>query len=249
MTTSLHLAAGRVWGSGYRVWVFREGLRRRGSPGQLLTVMKSISFCLVPFLVLSATVPAADTGFPERFALAADRGAVLKELIPGTDDYYYYHALHLQHQGKKAELGVLLGEWENRFQQANARRNEIRNRQVLLDYGTDPAGSLEYLRNKLGVSYNHQRVTPDARPDLATSLDPALVTREAFLADALRGTDALGNVTTSGLVHVMRNDGVELTTARRRDLLNRIHRPDFPRLVAVVSPLLLLRCRQVKNRV
>lgn len=197
--------------------------------------MKSISFCLVPFLVLSATVPAADTGFPERFALAADRGAVLKELIPGTDDYYYYHALHLQHQGKKAELEVLLGEWENRFQQANARRNEIRNRQVLLDYGTDPAGSLEYLRNKLGVSYNHQRVTPDARPDLATSLDPALVTREAFLADALRGTDALGNVTTSGLVHVMRNDGVELTTARRRDLLNRIHRPDFPRLVAVVN--------------
>ena len=197
--------------------------------------MKSISFCLVPFLVLSAAVPAADTGFPERFALAADRAAVLKELIPGTDDYYYYHALQLQHEGKKAELGALLGEWENRFQQANARRTEIRNRQVLLDYGTDPAGSLEYLRNKLGVSYNHQRVTPDARPDLATSLDPALVTREAFLADALRGTDALGNLTTSGLVHVMRNDGVELTTARRRDLLNRMHRPDFPRLVAVVN--------------
>ena len=28
------------------------------------------------------------------FALAKDRATALKLLIPGTEDYYYYHALH-----------------------------------------------------------------------------------------------------------------------------------------------------------
>jgi hypothetical protein len=131
--------------------------------------------------ILTAVVTAQETSFLEKFALAADRDAVLKELIPGTDDYYYYHALHLQNQGKKAELQALLVEWKSRFEDTNNRREEIKNRQALLDYATDPAGSLAYLRNKLAITYNHQRITPDARPDLATKLDAALISWEAFL--------------------------------------------------------------------
>ncbi len=33
--------------------------------------------------------------FVEDFALAQDREAALKQLIPGTEDYYYWNCLHL----------------------------------------------------------------------------------------------------------------------------------------------------------
>ena len=44
-------------------------------------------------IALPALLEAQETSFLEKFSLAADRDAALKELIPGTDDYYYYHAL------------------------------------------------------------------------------------------------------------------------------------------------------------
>ena len=41
------------------------------------------------------SVAAADeVGFVEDFALSRDRAAALRQLIPGTEDYYYYHCLH-----------------------------------------------------------------------------------------------------------------------------------------------------------
>jgi hypothetical protein len=184
---------------------------------------------------LTLSLSAQETSFLEKFSLSADRDAVLKELIPGTDDYYYYHALHLQNQNKKPELTALLKEWTDRFQNNNARRNEINHRQALINYSTDPAATLAYLRDKLGVAYNHTRITPDARPDLPVKLDAAQISWDAFLATALSGTDNLGNLTTTGLVSALRTGKVELTQPRRRDLLNRIHRPDFPNLVKIIN--------------
>jgi hypothetical protein len=35
-------------------------------------------------------------GFIEKFATAADRREQLAELIPGTDDYFYFHTLLYQ---------------------------------------------------------------------------------------------------------------------------------------------------------
>ena len=48
-----------------------------------------------------------EIGFIEEFALAPDREDVLKSLIPGTQDYYYYHALHLEHEGRLAECKAM----------------------------------------------------------------------------------------------------------------------------------------------
>ena len=39
-------------------------------------------------------------GYVEDFALAPDREAGLKDLIPGTREYYYYHPLHPQNEGR-----------------------------------------------------------------------------------------------------------------------------------------------------
>jgi hypothetical protein len=45
---------------------------------------------------------AQEIGYVETFSLADDRAAALKELVPGTDDFYYYRALHAQNMGDRA---------------------------------------------------------------------------------------------------------------------------------------------------
>src|SRR5262245_57153602 len=50
-------------------------------------------------LLLTPTSRAADVGYAEDFALAKDRAAALGQLIPGTEDYYYYHCLHRLNTG------------------------------------------------------------------------------------------------------------------------------------------------------
>ena len=35
-----------------------------------------------------------EIGFVEKFALGADREKVLGELIPGSEEFYFFHALH-----------------------------------------------------------------------------------------------------------------------------------------------------------
>src|SRR5207302_1024642 len=45
-------------------------------------------------VLLTAAAAAGEVGFVEDFALSPDRAAALRQLVPGTEDYYYYHGLH-----------------------------------------------------------------------------------------------------------------------------------------------------------
>ena len=96
-------------------------------------------------------------GYVEDFALAPDRQVVLKDLIPGTREYYYYHALHAQNEGRHGEVEKLIGLWVKRYGETS-RVREIRNRAALLEYEKNPKKSLEYLKKKLGLRFNHSRV-------------------------------------------------------------------------------------------
>ena len=51
---------------------------------------------------------AGEISFLENFSLAPDRSVALETLIPGTEDYFYYHSLHLQNQEKYAEVAAVL---------------------------------------------------------------------------------------------------------------------------------------------
>ena len=66
--------------------------------------MRPILICLT-WASLTVTAAAGEVGFIEDFALARDRAASLRQLIPGTEDYYYYHCLHYLNteQFEKAE--------------------------------------------------------------------------------------------------------------------------------------------------
>ena len=70
-------------------------------------------------LVLALLLPLTafadnETGFIERFALAADREKALGELVPGSEEYYFFHALHYQNVRDNAKLNEILNQWRER---------------------------------------------------------------------------------------------------------------------------------------
>ena len=114
-------------------------------------------------LITQPFLQANTIGYIEDFALAPDRETVLKDLIPGTREYYYYHALHAQNQGRHGEVEKLIGLWVKRYGETS-RVREIRNRAALLEYEKNPKKSMDYLKKKLGLRFNHSRVIEGRKP-------------------------------------------------------------------------------------
>jgi len=78
-----------------------------------------VSCFISPLVVFLASVPAVrggagEVGFTEDFALSPDRAAVLKQLIPGTEEYYFYSCLSGQLTGKLDEVDRILKQWIDR---------------------------------------------------------------------------------------------------------------------------------------
>src|SRR3954451_20174218 len=97
---------------------------------------------LAGLVLLTPHTSAGDIGFIEDFALAKDRALALRQLIPGTEDYYYYHCLHYLNTEQYAKVEELTRPWLERFGQT-PRLTEIQTRHALLTYGRDPKRSLE----------------------------------------------------------------------------------------------------------
>src|SRR4051794_2568097 len=127
------------------------------------------------------TTRAADVGYAEDFALAKDRAAALRQLIPGTEDYYYYHALHLLNTGQFDKLDAVTKPWHQRHKQT-ARLTEVQLRHALLTYDKNPRQSRDFIVSHLGLSFNHQRETLGEAPNLPTALDQKLISRDTLKA-------------------------------------------------------------------
>ena len=69
---------------------------------------------LVAGVVLTPSSHAGDVGYVEDFALARDRAEALKQLIPGTEDYYYYQALNYLNTEQFDKAIALQGPWHQR---------------------------------------------------------------------------------------------------------------------------------------
>jgi hypothetical protein len=120
-----------------------------------------------------------EIGFIERFALAADREKVLSELVPGTEDYYFFYALQYQNTKQAPKLAGMLDQWRKRYPDS-ARRKIIENREALLAYDTDPQRTLTWLKNTLNLQFNHVQEARDQKPNLPTQLDAAAIARDVF---------------------------------------------------------------------
>ena len=89
-----------------------------------------------------AALPAGEIGYVETFALSPDREAALKQLIPGTEDYYYWHCLHDLNTEQLDKVEELLTPWVRRHGET-PRVWEIRTRRALLAYDQNPQQTLD----------------------------------------------------------------------------------------------------------
>jgi hypothetical protein len=189
---------------------------------------------LVALALLSTRLCAEnEIGFIEKFALAPDREAVLSELLPGSEESYFYHALHFQNTRQAAKLAAIMEQWAKRFPDSQQRR-VIENREALLSYDASPAATLQFLRDRLQLDFNHQQQARDQRPNLPTALDPAQISTEAFAAEALRHGHELQQFSEAALEALVRQKA-ELSPAQRRALLSRLTRPELPGLLVVIE--------------
>ncbi len=194
-----------------------------------------------PLVLLSAALLAApfairaenEIGFIEKFALAPDREAVLSQLLPGSEDSYFFHALHYQSTRQAAKLAEIMDQWSKRFPNSE-RRRIIENRSALLAYDADPQKTLKFLRDRLHLEFNHQQQVRDQKPDLPAKLDSARISRAAFQSQALGVADDLSQVDDEALPGLI-GDKVALKSSQTRDLLKRLKRPDVPGLVDVIA--------------
>jgi hypothetical protein len=174
-----------------------------------------------------------EIGYIETFGLAGDREAALKELVPGTDDYFYYHALQAQNIGQRQRFQDVIDRW---VRERNGRvlegARELLNRQALLDYDKDPPKTLKYLREQLDLRFDHARKTGERRSEAPAKFDNSLIGAEALLKRALAQE--------KGNLERIENSGLELaavqpiTGDQRRNLLARLQRPDLPALVDLI---------------
>src|SRR5262245_44752671 len=100
----------------------------------------------------------------EAFALGDDRKKALAALVPGTEDYYYYHCLHHEHEGELAKVDALFAVWIERLGES-ARSIEIARRRALLRLDSDPAAAataataaaMKQLAEDLDLRFDHAR--------------------------------------------------------------------------------------------
>jgi len=188
------------------------------------------SLVLIPVLAMGQ-VTAAPLGFLEKFAIAENREEVLKELIPGTREYYYYHALHAQNEKDAQELKRIMDAWIKRYGH-NSQVKEIQNRQALLDFQTDPEKTYSHLKKELRPNFNHSRLIEGRKPSQPTKLDPQAISYKIFLEQAFRQYRNVQGVSDRGLENL---DEKDLNSDRLRHFLSRLQRPDLPDLPVLVQ--------------
>ena len=173
-----------------------------------------------------------DLGFAERFAFAEDRREPLAELIPGTEDYYFYHCLYYQQIQQFDQVPPMIAQWQKRHSRT-ARLLETERRQALLTYDRDPRATLAYLKQTLDLNFRHQRPSVNAPKRDSTFLSPELISETRLRERLLKQKGNLNGFTDAALPWLV--TASELSANQRRDLLQRIKRADVPGIVDIID--------------
>jgi len=170
-------------------------------------------------------------GFEESYALAKDRASVVADLIPGTEDWYYFHCRERLDARDFESVRKVLPTWIKRHGRTG-RVVEIENREALLSFGDDKQRTYRFLRDRLGLQYNHQKIVPGAKSDLPTSLDNNLISPTTLTARALRKhRNTVNGFTDRALANLAAQD---LDDKQLHSLLRRLRRPDVANLPALI---------------
>ena len=191
--------------------------------------MSRMSLCLVVGL-LACAARSHEVGYVEDFTLSPNRGDTLTQLIPGSEDYYYYSCLNFQQTGAFDKVDEMVKLWIERHGRTQ-RVEEIVNRNALLSYEKEPKKSLDFLRWRLGLNYDHRKEIIDQKPNQPTRLDGNLISRETMTREALARYGNLQGFEDAALELLAQQ---QLTGEQRRELLGRLTRPDVANLVRLI---------------
>ena len=197
--------------------------------------LRLLEICLALCLGLQAggslVLGQQEIGFAEKFALATDRRTALAELIPGTEEYFYYYCLHHQNEGELAQAQAIIEQWRAKSGDIPQVVN-MSARQMLLSYQENPQRTLTFLRDRLGLDFNRAPPSKDLAAELLSALDNALLATERMLEQAIAQDRSLSQIETSGLAMVMER---ELAPDQLRAVLQRVERADLPKLVERIA--------------
>ena len=210
-----------------------------------MTHPAATAFALALCLPTLARAQGQEIGFDEVLALSENRRTTLEQLIPGTEDYYYYSCLLLQHEGKVDQVPALVETWIKRHGQS-PRVREIENRQALVDWASDPTRvmtswprGIDYLTRILGLRFDHTRQKAGDEVVLPSVLDPSRIAPKVWEDHARRQhPDSLEGFGDRRLESLAAG---KLSDRQLTELLNRLQRPDVPGLANLVV-------RQLKAR-
>ncbi len=178
-------------------------------------------------IVAASAVNAGEIGYNEKFSLAADRQQALKELIPGTQEYYYYNALQLQHEKKFAEAQKMIDAGIKKYGHSSLLR-ELENRQALLTYEQNKDRSLKYIIERLNLHFNHRQKQLNPEIKLPTALSENSISFRTLASRAFHEKRHTARFESSAIDYLMKAD---LNEDQRRHLLGRLSRPDYPGVV------------------
>ena len=205
-------------------------LRKRTQP-----LMGYASFLILNLVLISVTNPsiihAQEIGFPEEFALSTNREKTLQKLVPGTNDYYYFHCLHYLHKGQMERAEKMLESWRAKKGNSDG-YNKIQMRKMLLEFESNPQQTLEFLQRTLRLKFDHQQEIPAAKRNLKNKLAPTLIAPENLIDKWSKKSRGIDKITAYGLPSV---NAETLSTQDLRRLLKRIQSPDFPSLVQLIA--------------
>src|SRR5262245_34772268 len=185
------------------------------------------------FAALSAALAAQGTpiGFEETYALAADRAKVVETLTPGTEDWYWYHCRERLDARDFASVQTMLGAWIQRYGRT-ARVLEVENREALLSFSDSAERTFTFLRERLGLRFDHQRVVPGAPSDLPTRLDSGLLSDAVLTQRALQRHPSTVDGFRDRALAALASTSLDADTLH--SLLSRLKRPDVDNLPAMI---------------
>ena len=180
------------------------------------------------------------SSFSERFALAEDRGVLLTELIPDTEEYFYYHTLHAQNESRIADARGYLDAWIGKIGNAWIYKpglaKQMMTRQMLLEYPKQARATLEYLQREFGIQVSHPSPQRDEAAELPTSLAPNVFDWDAIVDSMMQVQGGIRHIEDALLPHVLS----KVTNIQDlRIWISRIRRSDVPKLVDRLAEELL----------
>ncbi len=184
---------------------------------------------------ISGVAVAEPIGWMERYALAEDREAMLAELIPGSEDYYFYHCLHYQTNGQLERAETILRDWlaEHKGRETPVITGMI-DRQRLLTYHDSPQRTIDHLIRRLGVKLDHTPPAAKGQRRYPSLLDASVLDVDRLVKDALRRNDQLKPLGIAHLAELFRAGKTAGVSINLRELLSRVGGPYVRRLDELV---------------